>query len=185
MLPTISTARWLLGKWGEVRSLHTPPPPFLTSVVPPEAPESTRETWEDKTPLWDGQGLSLQPRLPWLWVSPPAPGLLGCQWGAVASPPQGPNLLGCLLILVGTLVLSKNIRDSGQGLRRNEKQKNSRVSKSPERRKQTAQAAAGPWRTRLGSRSPQPPAFSLGGCLCLWFVLESDPVSNPLLGISL
>lgn len=44
----------------------------------------------------------------------------GSQWGKVVCPPLGPNLLGYWLILVGTLVVSKNIRDSWQGRRQNE-----------------------------------------------------------------
>lgn len=59
-------------------------PPFLTSVVSPAAPESTREAWEDRAhPLgWPG---------PLFWVSPPAPGLLGLSGGAGARPPRVPT----------------------------------------------------------------------------------------------
>lgn len=160
------------------RSVLCTPSPILTSVVPPEP---TRETWEDRNhPLgWPGfapkASVALVVGLTTRTSSSRV--VSGERW---PDPPQGPNLLGSLLILVGILVVSKNIRDSGQGLRRNEKQKNSRVSESHEQRKQTAQAAAGPWRTGLGNRSPKPPAFSLGGFLGPWFMLEIRPVSNSL-----
>lgn len=106
--------------WERVLSLQSPPL-FLTCVIPPEAPESTRRTWGGRDHLLEWPGLALNPLSSWFWV--PITVTLSprvCNGEKWSAPSLGPNLLGYLLILVGALVLSKNIRDSWQGLRQNE-----------------------------------------------------------------
>lgn len=71
----------------------------------------------------------------------------------------------------GTLVLSKNIRDSWQGLRQT-KIRNRQVSKSSQ---ENSPSCGWPLRILLATDSPKPPAFSLGGFLLVVHVRNSDP----------
>lgn len=82
----------------------------------------TRKTWrEAEAILWNGQGLLQKHLSPWLRVSTTFTLFSRIGNGERRSAPSlGPGLVGCVLILVGTPVLSKNIRDPWQGLRRNE-----------------------------------------------------------------
>lgn len=127
--PQRSTLGWMLGGWGLGREGLFSADPISSShpVVPPEAPESTRKTWGGRDHLLEWPGLATEASSPWFWVSLPLSSMVGGEerWSAPSLPP---NLLGYLLILVGTLVLSQNIRDSWQGLRQNEIKKTSCVS---------------------------------------------------------
>lgn len=81
------------------RSFSAQPPLFLTSVLPPETPEPTRQTWEDQLLEWPGfapeASVTLVPGLhhPYLFSRISN----GERW---LPPSLGPSLLGCLLILV-------------------------------------------------------------------------------------
>lgn len=80
------------------------PLPFLTSVVPPGAPEPTgkprRQTLSPERP-----GLAPEASAAWLWASTALPWSPRAREGEGRSAPSlGPNCLGYLLILVGTLV---------------------------------------------------------------------------------
>lgn len=185
--PQRSTLGWMLGGWGLGREGLFSADPISSShpVVPPEAPESTRKTWGGRDHLLEWPGLATEASSPWFWVSLPLSSMVGGgeRWSAPSLPP---NLLGYLLILVGTLVLSQNISDSWQGLRQNEIKKPAASPAGPQQCERTAQLQMAPGGRPLATDSPEPPAFGSGGFLCLRFTSEIlTRTPNSLLDISI
>lgn len=185
--PQRSTLGWMLGGWGWGREGLFSADPISSShpVVPPEAPESTRKTWGGRDHLLEWPGLATEASSPWFWVSLPLSSMVGGgeRWSAPSLPP---NLLGYLLILVGTLVLSQNLRDFWQGLRQNEIKKPAASPAGPQQCERTAQLQMAPGGRPLATDSPEPPAFGSGGFLCLRFTSEIlTRTPNSLLDISI
>ena len=118
-LPTTGTTGWLPGKREKVLSLQHPS--LFSPLWFPQKLQNLPGKPGRQTLSPGMAGLAPKASAAWLWVSTTltwSPRV--CKKERWSAPSLGPNRLGCLLILVGTLVLSKNLGDSWRGLRQKE-----------------------------------------------------------------